>query len=106
GTVITDTFTTYTHIYKDTGAYLPFVIFSDGQNCTTNPSFGLDTIKVDKIYADFSWSVPCAGTAFNLTQQSSAMYNPPTSWSWYFSGGGDTAAGPTASYTYATGGTH
>jgi gliding motility-associated-like protein len=97
--------TSVTHVYTDTGIFVPSVIFSNGTGCFA-ASAGLDTIRIDRISADFSWSVPCAGVPFNLTQNSSALFNSPTSWSWYFSGSSDTAAGPTASYRYGTGGNH
>jgi gliding motility-associated-like protein len=105
GSTLTSSSTTASHTYSATGKYFPRIVFSDGAACSSS-STGLDTISVDQVEADFNWSVPCMGVPFTLTQQSTALYNEPVSWSWYFSGGSDTAAGSTASYSFATGGNH
>ena len=96
--------TSITHTYLTPGPYLPKVIFSDGAACSST-SLGLDTIRVDKLNADFSWSIPCMGVPFSLTDKSTAMYTPPNAQAWYF-GGGDTAAGSPVSYNFLTPGNH
>jgi gliding motility-associated-like protein len=60
---------------------------------------------VDEVVANFGWSVPCVGTPFTLIDSSTALYTAPSASSWYF-GGGDTAAGSPASYSFATSGIH
>ncbi|MEO6833924.1 MAG: PKD domain-containing protein, partial [Chitinophagaceae bacterium] len=93
-----------THVYTGTGVYLPNVIFSDGFACKAS-SIGVDSIYVDKVTADFSWSTPCVGTPFAFSDHSSAVFDPANSWLWHFSGT-DTAHGPNPSYTYGTSGNH
>lgn len=69
------------HTYTQPGAYLPRVIFSDGVSCNALSS-GLDSIYVDKVKADFDWSVPCADTPFTLNSLSTARYGLPGTFSW------------------------
>jgi gliding motility-associated-like protein len=104
GSTNTTSLTTTTHTYQNAGPYMPKVIFSDGASCVST-SIGLDTIHVDQMTADFSWSVPCVGTAFTLKDSSTARYKAPDSWSWYF-GAADTAAGTPVTRTYTTSGNH
>ena len=96
--------TSVTHTYTTPGVYLPKVIFSDGKGCSA-PSVGLDSIRVDKVKADFSWTTPCAEAPFTLTQTASAIYLPPNAWNWDF-GDGSTATGPSVSHTYPAAGNH
>lgn len=104
GAIVVNPATTQVHTYLTPGPYLPKVIFSDGASCSSI-SEGLDTIRVDKLDADFTWTVPCVGVPFTLTQTSTAMYQQPDRWFWVF-GNGDTATGSPVSYTYSTAGNH
>lgn len=85
-----------THVYTIPGSYMPKIIFSDAKGCNT-PSMGLDSIRVDKLNADFSWDLPCAGTAFMLRDSSHAYLSPANSWKWRFNGS-DSAGGASVSY--------
>jgi gliding motility-associated-like protein len=85
-----------THVYTVPGSYMPKVIFSDSKGCNT-PSIGLDSIRVDKLDADFSWTLPCAGTAFSLKDSSRVYRSPANSRLWLFNGI-DSAGGATVNY--------
>ena len=98
--------TSISHTYDSGGTYLPRVIFSDGKGGCTSVSIGLQDIKADKVKAAFSWSVPCAGTAFTLTDKSGALYLAPSSFSWRFGGDTAVATGPSVSYSFPTPGLH
>jgi gliding motility-associated-like protein len=104
GSTTTTSSTSATHTYTNVGPYLPKVIFSDGASCVSS-SLGLDTIHVDKIEANFGWTVPCVGTAFTLRDSSTSKYAAPNQWFWLF-GASDTAIGTPASHTYVTPGNH
>ncbi|MEO6833967.1 MAG: PKD domain-containing protein, partial [Chitinophagaceae bacterium] len=104
GSTQTTNGTGITHVYTGTGVYLPNVIFSDGFACKAS-SIGIDSIYVDKVTADFSWSTPCVGTPFAFSDHSSAVFDPANSWLWHF-GGTDTAQNQNPSYTYGTSGNH
>jgi gliding motility-associated-like protein len=104
GAIVTGSATSISHTYLTPGPYLPQVIFSDGAMCSS-VSDGIDTIRVDKMDADFTWTVPCVGVAFTLNQQSTAMYQQPNSWYWVF-GSGDTAVGSPVTHTFNTPGNH
>ncbi|MBS1643521.1 MAG: PKD domain-containing protein [Bacteroidetes bacterium] len=93
-----------THVYTSPGVYLPNVVFSDGALCKAS-SIGVDSIYVDQVTADFSWSTPCVGSEFSLADHSSAVYQPAVSWLWKF-GGKDTGIGVSPNYTYTTSGNH
>ncbi len=103
GNIVTTSGTSASHTYLKPGKYVPTVIFY-GPVCAAS-AVGIDTIRVDTLSMDFSWTTPCEGVPFTLTQNTSAIYNPPTSWAWYFAPG-DTAAGPTATHSFPTGGAH
>jgi gliding motility-associated-like protein len=104
GVTNTTTATSTSHTYLSAGPIMPKVIFSDGATCVSS-STGLDTIHIDKVNADFGWSVPCVGTAFTLNDSSTARYTAPNSWAWYF-GGTDTSAGTPVTHTFNTTGNH
>jgi len=93
-----------THTYLSPGKYVPKVIFSDGKSCTSS-SVGSDTITIDKVTSNFTWTTPCIDTPFTLTQLSSAVYSSPNSWFWYF-GAGDTSISPSLSYNFHSSGNH
>jgi gliding motility-associated-like protein len=84
------------HVYTVPGSYMPKVIFSDTKGCYT-PSIGLDSIRVDKLDADFSWTLPCSGTAFTLKDSSHAYRSLADNWEWRFNGI-DSASGASVSY--------
>lgn len=93
--------TTYT--YPNSGSYLPKVLFSDGSGCTSL-SLGLDTIRVDQLTADFTWTTPCEGVPFTLSNTSTGIYSMPDSFRWAFAGSAATRSGPSPQYTYASAG--
>jgi gliding motility-associated-like protein len=102
--VVSTTSSTVTHTYTATGSYYPRAIYSDGLNCRAFDS-AITPIRVDKVSADFTTSVPCIGVPFTLSSSATAVFNPPTSFLWRF-GGTDSAVGTNASYLFTTSGNH
>jgi gliding motility-associated-like protein len=103
GVTVTTKGTPVSHTYTTPGAYLPRVIYSDSANCSTI-SIGLDTIKIDKLTADFTWTTPCAGVAISLNELCKASFSPANSWQWNI--GASTTLGATVSYTFQDTGLH
>lgn len=78
---------TTTHTYTAIGAYVPKLIISDGAGCLTS-SLGLDTIKVDGVYPDFTYVAPaCLNTPVQIQDNSTSPFSAMSSWSWYFDNG-------------------
>lgn len=92
-----------THTYQTPGAYLPKVLFSDGDRCTAL-SLGIDTIRVDRLTPDFTWTTPCEGVPFTLSSTSTGIYSAPDSFRWTFAGSAATRSGPSPQYMYASAG--
>lgn len=92
-----------THTYASPGSYLPKAIFS-GPGCPGTPSTGRDTIRVDRLTADFNWSVPCEGVAFTLTDASRGLFSVADSFRWEFNGGAAISSGRSTQYTYSSSG--
>jgi gliding motility-associated-like protein len=59
---------------------------------------------VDELNADFTWTAPCVGTAFTLTEQFKAIFNNANSWEWSF--GTDTNSGASVNYSFPDTGLH
>lgn len=98
---------TFTYTYTQPGKYLPNVIFSDGASCQV-PVEGVDTIVVDVLTADFSYT-----TAGNLCNNDTVFFNDTTistlstivSRSWDF-GDGSTSATQDPTHYYSLPGTY
>ncbi len=103
GVTVTSNGTPVSHTYTSPGAYLPRVIYSDNSTCNMI-SIGLDTIRVDALSADFSWTPPCAGAAFSLNEHFTSTFQPADSWQWSF--GADTRSGPAVSHVFGDTGLH
>ena len=96
---------TITHTYVTPGAYVPKLILSDGQGCL-NSSSGIDTIKVDGVYAGFISTPPCEKTLVDFTDTSFSFFSPVTSWSWSFNNGQQLSSLSNPSNFYPTPGTY
>ncbi len=103
GVSMTDTIS---HTYTTSGYFVPKLILTDTTGCT-NASVGLDTILVDVVNPDFTVAPNpvCQGSAFTVTDASTATFSAPESWLWNF-GGGSTDTGMSATHTYTIAGTH
>jgi PKD repeat protein len=98
GTTITTNTPTISHVYTTPNTYWPTLIYSTGPSCSSPLSTGLTPVRVDKVTANFTWSVPCVGVPFTLTDNSNAQYVPPNTWNWNF-GAGATATGSPTTFT-------
>lgn len=77
---------TIKHVYTVPGAYVPKMIMTDGNGCTSS-SGGIDTIKVDGVEAKFTHSPACEGYLVTLKDASKSMFTPLITWSWAFHDG-------------------
>ena len=96
----TTTGNTYSYTYTQTGKYVPKLILSDGASCLV-PIFGTDTVKVDKMDADFSFSpnVVCNAGTVQFTDTVLYTISNVVSRSWDFGDGGtSTAHNPSHAY--------
>ena len=91
------------HIYTVPGAYIPKLILSDNTGCQ-NFSLGIDTIKVDKVYPNFTTNplAVCLNIPFNFVDSSTSYWSTINAWSWSFDGTTSNIASPTHTFT-ATG---
>lgn len=105
-TTLPSTADTAVHIYTTPGAYVPKMILSDGTGCQAS-SLGLDTIKVNAIYAGFTTSPNpvCVNTSFIFQDTSHSFFANVVEWHWTFDGG-DTSNMSDPSYMYTTTGVH
>ncbi len=94
-----------THTYSTPGTYFPIAIFSDGSPNCKSISNAITPVRVDKVTANFSTTVPCVDSPFTLTTTSTALFSQPNSWNWYFTPA-DNASGPSVRYTFGTSGPH
>lgn len=87
---------TIDHIYAYPGSYLPKLILSDNTGCQ-NSSVGIDTIRVNAVYAGFT-SMPypiCVNTDVTFIDTSRSFFSNVVSRSWLFwNGDTSTAATP------------
>ncbi|MBS1772852.1 MAG: PKD domain-containing protein [Bacteroidetes bacterium] len=103
GVTQTTTSGTFSYTYTSSGKYVPKLVLSDGASCLV-PVLGLDTIKVDYIDADFSFtpSVVCNSGSVQFTDTVLSAMSPLSTRSWTFGDGGtSTAHNPSHSYTGA-----
>ena len=95
---------TITHYYVLPGKYLPKLILSDLTGCE-NSSLGLDTIRVDTVYAGFT-TIPnpvCLDQTVNYQDTSHSYFSHITAWIWKLcSTCSDSVSSPAMVYT-ATG---
>jgi gliding motility-associated-like protein len=96
---------TTTHTYLTPGAYVPKLILSDGAGCL-NSSQGLDTIKVDGVFAGYTAFPPCINTLMQFQDTSFSFFSPVTSWYWSFDNGLSTSTISNPTNTYSTTGNH
>jgi gliding motility-associated-like protein len=105
GVTIPATGPTTSHTYLTPGAYVPKLILSDGSTCL-NSSLGLDTIKVDGVYAGFTTSPLCENTMAFFQDTSFSFFSSVTSWSWSFNNGQQTSNISNPSNFYPSPGTY
>jgi gliding motility-associated-like protein len=97
----TTTGNTYSYTYTQSGKYLPKLILSDGVSCLV-PIFGTDTVKVDKMESDFSFTPNTICNAGTVQFTDTVLYtlSNVVSRSWDFGDGGNsTSHNPTHAYT-------
>ena len=87
------------HTYANPGSYVPGVILQNAGGCGF-PIRGLDTIKVEKITAGFTWATQqsCGSTAVQFADTSNAFFGIANT-SWRF-GDGTIGTGNAVSHTY------
>ncbi|OSZ82554.1 hypothetical protein CAP35_04610 [Chitinophagaceae bacterium IBVUCB1] len=102
----TTTGNTYSYTYTQTGKYVPKLILSDGASCLV-PVLGIDTVKVDRIDADFTFSPNniCNAGTVQFTDTVLSYISPISSRAWNFGDGG-TSTAKNPSHTYAAPGTY
>jgi gliding motility-associated-like protein len=84
---------------------VPQLLFSSGPGCL-NSSSGIDTIKVDGVYAGFTVSPPCEKTLVQFQDTSFSFFSPVTSWYWSFDNGQTSSLGSNPSHYYPTAGSY
>lgn len=96
----TTTASTYTYTYTQAGMYIPRLLLSDGISCIV-PIFGTDTIRVDKVDADFTFTPGniCQAGTISFTDTTLFAVNPITTRNWTFGDGG-TSTIHNPSHTY------
>lgn len=103
GVTQTTTGNTVSYTYTQPGVFVPRVIFSNNNGCSTSV-VGIDTIKVNRVFSGFT-AAPnpvCVGIPVQFTDTSKVVTGTVTTRSWSFGDGGtSTAANPTHSYTTA-----
>jgi len=90
----------FSYTYTQPGKYIPRVILSDGGTCQV-PVQGLDTIVVDHVVANFTYSPNnvCQNGIIQFLDTVLAAYKPITTRSWTFGDGGtSTSHNPTHYY--------
>lgn len=100
GTTLASTSNTVTHTYLNPGPIVPRVIMTDNMGCSAT-SYGLDTIKVDGIYAGFTYSPypACDSGTLVFQDTSKGAYSMATSRLWTFHDGQtSTAINPSKHY--------
>ncbi len=100
GTTMATTDSVVVHTYTEPGPFVPRVILTDNAGCSSS-SQGLDTIKVDGIYAGFTYDPypACEPGNLTFTDTSKGSYSTLTSSIWEFHDGQiTTAPNPTKYY--------
>lgn len=97
---------TFTYTYTTPGVFVPRVLLSDGVSCIV-PVMGADTVRVDQLIADFSYTpaLPCQPGPIQFTDTALYFVNPVASWDWDF-GDGNTSTAHNPAHTYAGSGTY
>ncbi len=97
---------TISHYYVSPGGYVPKLILTDTSGCTAF-SIGADTIKVDTLIPNFTFtpSSACQNTSVMFRDASSSLYSSSAKWFWTF-GTGATSTFGTTTYTYSVAGTY
>lgn len=106
GVTQTTTGSTATYTYTVPGIYIPKLLLSDGNACIV-PILGTDTIKVEKLEADFSFSPEdlCSSGTVQFKDTVLQALNPIASISWDF-GDGTSSNLHNPSHFYQTPGTY
>jgi gliding motility-associated-like protein len=97
---------TFSYTYTTAGAYVPVIVLTNASSCSTYLR-GTDTIKVDKMLADFTKAPDSfcgSGTVF-FSDTVLFSISGITSRSWNFGDGG-TATGHNPAHNYLTSGTY
>lgn len=106
GITQTTTSGTFSYTYTQNGQYVPKLILSDGASCLV-PIEGVDTIKVDNIDGDFTFTqTPLCDSAtvqFNDTVYSTLSSVASVSWNF---GDGSTSTAHDPSHLYTTSGNY
>ncbi len=97
---------TFSYTYTQGGYYIPKLILSDGASCLV-PIVGSDTIKVDYIDGDFSYSSTpvCDSGSVQFTDTVLNTISTVDTRSWNFGDGG-TSTAHNPSHTYTSSGTY
>lgn len=100
GTTLVTTDSVVTHTYTTAGPKVPKLILTDNAGCSSS-SQGLDTIKVDGVYAGFTHAPypACESGTLDFLDTSRGAYSVVTSRMWLFHDGTtDTSATPSKYY--------
>lgn len=86
---------TTSHTYLSPGAFVPKLIFIDKlkPSCRVS-SVGLDTIKVDAVFAGFEAINPCEKSVVQLKDTSRSLFSPSIDWRWDFGSSGNAIGNP------------
>ena len=106
GVTQTTTGNSTTYTYTQPGVFIPKVIFSNNNGCSTSV-VGADSIKINKVFAGFS-ATPnpvCVGIPVQFTDTSRTVTASVTTYSWNF-GDNTTATTANPTHSYATAGTY
>lgn len=107
GNTLQTTVPTATHTYTTPGAFIPRLILTSSVLGCQATSIGLDTIKVDGVYAGFT-TVPnpvCEKGTVIFQDTSHGAFSPVSSWLWVFHDG-QTSTTQNPSHTYTGPGTY
>lgn len=72
---------TIVHTYQSSGAYLPKLILSNNTGCQ-NSSQGIDTIRVDDVFAGFEALAPCERSPVVFSDTSGSAFSAINDWQW------------------------
>jgi gliding motility-associated-like protein len=92
---------TFSYTYTTAGTYVPVITLTDGASCRVS-LFGADTIKIDHLVGDFSFTPDsfCTAGTVSFTDTIISAVSPVISRSWSFGDGGtSTVHNPTHIYT-------
>ncbi|HXS36478.1 MAG TPA: PKD domain-containing protein, partial [Flavipsychrobacter sp.] len=100
------TASSYTYTYTSPGTYVPILVLSDGSKCNVAIQ-GADTIKVDGIRADFTFSPDsiCTPAIIHFVDTADSSLSTVNTRKWSFGDGG-TSTLHNPSHTYTTSGSY